>query len=97
MVLTSRMEGGANVVSEAIAASVPVISTRISGSIGLLGKDYPGYFPVGDTHALADLLCGAEEDTKFYGRLKAQCDRLAPLFDPKRERQSWAKLLREVT
>lgn len=97
MVLTSRMEGGANVVSEAIAASVPVISSRISGSIGLLGKDYPGYFPVGDTRALADLLRRAETDKRFYRRLKSRCRRLAPLFDPKRERLSWAKLLRDVT
>ena len=54
MVLTSRLEGGANAVSEAIACSVPVISSRISGSIGLLGEEYPGYFPVGDTQALSD-------------------------------------------
>ena len=38
MVLTSRLEGGANVVSEEIACSVPVISSRIPGSIGLLGE-----------------------------------------------------------
>jgi glycosyltransferase involved in cell wall biosynthesis len=42
MALTSRLEGGANAVSEAIACSVPVISSRISGSIGLLGEEYPG-------------------------------------------------------
>ena len=36
------MEGGANAVSEAIACSVPVISSRISGSIGLLGEGLSG-------------------------------------------------------
>jgi len=56
LVLSSLLEGGANVVSEAIAASRPVLSSRIDGSIGLLGTDYPGYFPPGDTQALADLL-----------------------------------------
>jgi putative glycosyltransferase (TIGR04348 family) len=47
--LTSEMEGGANVISEAVAAGVPVVASRISGSIGLLGADYPAFFPVGDT------------------------------------------------
>src|SRR5262249_24559408 len=48
LILTSRSEGGANVVTEAIAAGVPVRSTRIDGSVGILGDDYPGYYPVGD-------------------------------------------------
>jgi len=96
LVLTSQMEGGANVISEAIACSVPVISSRISGSIGLLGDDYPGYFPVGDTHALTNLLMRVETDTEFYNTLKAWCERLKPLFDPERERQSWEDLLREL-
>src|SRR5262249_44099359 len=58
--LTSVSEGGANAISEAVVAGVPVISSHIAGSIGLLGEDYPGYFPVGDTQALADLLWRAE-------------------------------------
>ena len=52
MVLSSLSEGGANVVSEAVAAGVPVLASRIDGSVGLLGRDYPGYFPVADTAAL---------------------------------------------
>ena len=51
------MEGGANVISESLVARVPVIASEIAGSIGLLGRrDYPGYFPVRDTAALAALL-----------------------------------------
>lgn len=96
LVLSSRMEGGANVVSEAIAASVPVVSSRIPGSIGLLGADYPGYFPVGNTRVLASLLARLEQDAGFHRSLQAWCKRLAPLVDPKRERRSWARLLREV-
>lgn len=94
--LTSHLEGGANVISEALAARVPVVSSRIAGSIGLLGADYPGYFPVGDTRALADLLHRAETDANFYNKLRAWCDRRRPLFEPARERQSWADLLREL-
>ena len=94
--LTSESEGGANVVSEAIACSVPVISSRISGSIGLLNEDYPGYFTVGDTQELANLLQRAETDAGFYNSLKSWCERLKPLFEPADERRRWDKLLREL-
>jgi putative glycosyltransferase (TIGR04348 family) len=96
LVLTSELEGGANAISEALAASVPVLSSRIAGSVGLLGADYPGYFPVGDTAALARLLERAESDAGFYGALQQWCVRLRPLVDPARERQSWADLLAEL-
>ena len=90
------MEGGANIVSESIAARVPVISTRIPGSIGLLGEDYPGYFPVGDTRALARLLGRAETDHGFLQSLGLRCRLLAPIVDPARERGSWSDLLDEL-
>jgi len=96
LVLSSEREGGANVVSEALAVSVPVVSSRIAGSVGLLGEDYPGYFPVGDTEALARLLGRAEADADFYRTLQAWCARLRPLVDPARERRSWRDLLREL-
>jgi putative glycosyltransferase (TIGR04348 family) len=96
MALTSRLEGGANAVSESIACAVPVISSRISGSIGLLGEDYPGYFPVGDTQALADLLRRAETDPGFYEPLTTSCERLAALVDPANERRAWQELLEEL-
>jgi putative glycosyltransferase (TIGR04348 family) len=96
LALTSELEGGANVVSEAIALGVPVVSSRIAGSLGLLGADYAGYFPVGDTRALADLLLRAETDAAFYEALCAHCAQRRPLFEPARERQSWHELLREL-
>jgi putative glycosyltransferase (TIGR04348 family) len=96
LVLTSRLEGGANVISEAIAAGVPILASHIPGSVGLLGADYPGFFPVGDTQALADLLHRAETDAAFYNSLKAWCRRLRPLVRPARERQGWRRLLREL-
>jgi glycosyltransferase involved in cell wall biosynthesis len=94
--LTSESEGGANVISEAVVAGVPVISSHIAGSMGLLGDDYPGYFPVGDTQALADLLWRAETDAMYYHHLRDCCARLRPLFEPAREKQSWEDLLREL-
>jgi putative glycosyltransferase (TIGR04348 family) len=95
-VLSSYLEGGANVVSEAIAASVPVLASRISGSVGILGEDYPGYFEVGDTEGLARLLGRAETDPAFLADLAARCARLAPMFEPAREKAAWAQLLEEV-
>ncbi len=95
LVVTSKMEGGANVVSEAVTHGVPVISSRIDGSIGLLGEDYPGYFPVGDTAALTGLLTRAETDEAFYATLKAACQACRPLFTPDRESQTWRLLLAE--
>jgi putative glycosyltransferase (TIGR04348 family) len=71
LVLSSLSEGGANVISEALAMQVPIVASHIPGSIGLLGDAYPGYFPVQDTMALAHLLHQAETDTTFYAALAA--------------------------
>jgi putative glycosyltransferase (TIGR04348 family) len=96
LILSSKMEGGANVVSEAVAAGVPILASRIPGTVGLLGERYPGYFEVGDTRALAALLCRAEQDSEFYRRLKVWCDRLQPLFRPEQERACWQELLEQM-
>jgi glycosyltransferase involved in cell wall biosynthesis len=94
--LTSTMEGSSNALCEAIASTVPVVASKISGLVGTLGKKYPGYFRVGDTHALARLLQKAESDANFYRKLKRHCARLRPLVNPKREIASWKELLREL-
>lgn len=96
LVLTSKMEGGAHVVCEALACGVPVLSSRIDGSVGLLGEEYPGYFPVGDTRALADLMLRCEEEDLFLRRLRRHCSERAGLVDPERERRSWEELLAEL-
>ena len=68
--MTSELEGGANVISEALALGVPVVSSRIAGSVGLLGADYPGYFPFGDTQAWPICLHRAETEADFYDTLR---------------------------
>jgi putative glycosyltransferase (TIGR04348 family) len=95
--LTSRMEGSSNAMCEALASSVPVIASKIPGLIGTLGKNYPGYFPVGDTRALTRLLVKVEADSRFFNTLKARCARLFPLVDPKREIAAWKELLLELS
>ncbi len=96
LVNSSTMEGGANAICEALACGVPVLSSRISGSVGLLGEDYPGYFDVGDTAELAELLCRFETDTGFRALLQTCVRRLRPLVSPERERAAWKQLLVEL-
>jgi putative glycosyltransferase (TIGR04348 family) len=97
MVISSIMEGGANVVVEAVTAGTPVLASRISGNIGMLGRDYEGYFPAGDDAALAALLERASRDGRFLARIRAQCARRAPLFSPARERRELVRLLAQAT
>lgn len=97
MVLSSAMEGGANVISEAVMAGVPVIASSIPGSRGLLGGYYPGYFPLADTQALAALLLRTESDPAFYEALRRRCEARAPLFHEDRELHAWNTLLSDVT
>ena len=96
LALTSRSEGGANVVSEALAAGVPVISTDIAGTTGVLGADYPGLFPVGDASACARILSRAETEPPFLARLERRCAERADRILPEREREAWREILGEL-
>ena len=84
MVISSQMEGGANVVCEALRIGVPVLASRVSGNVGLLGTGYPGYFPVGDEKALARLIERAVEPA-FYGSLKRAVRPLRIEVSPRNE------------
>jgi putative glycosyltransferase (TIGR04348 family) len=95
-VISSLMEGGANVLSEAIVAGVPVLASRIDGNVGILGEDYPGLFEVGNTLELARFLVRSEIDPAFLKDIRSRLKRLAPLFKPIREQRAWAKLIREM-
>ncbi len=97
LIISSRVEGGANVVTEALAAGVPVIASRVAGNVGMLGQDYAGYFPLGNERALARLVWRAESDEKFYAELKRQCAARCGLTWPAREKAAIQKLIREFT
>ena len=96
LVQSSVMEDGANAVTEALAAGVPVIASRIAGNVGMLGEDYPGFYPVGDEKALALLLRRTEADAAFYESLEARCAARRPLTRPERERGALGGLVEEV-
>lgn len=93
MVISSVMEGGANVISEACRGGVPILASDIAGNRGLLGDNYEGYFHVGDDSALAKLLEKAENDPAFLESLAMQVTGLAPDFSPEKERESLEKAL----
>ncbi len=92
MVISSQMEGGANVICEALAADVPVLASAVPGNVGMLGEDYPGYFPVGDEKRLAALMSMAEDDPAFYANLQHHARLRRSLMRPELE----ASRLRQV-
>jgi putative glycosyltransferase (TIGR04348 family) len=95
-IVPSAAEGGANVVSEAIAAGTPVLATAIPGNLGLLGSDWPATFPVGDAQALGALLLRTATDRAFADDLRARVVALQPQFTPASERAAWRRLLADL-
>jgi len=95
LIQSSRMEGGANTIVEAVSAGVPVLASDIAGNIGMLGEDYSGYYPLADSAALASLMHRAETNPDFYAGLAAQCAARAPLFEPRCERTAVQNLIKE--
>ena len=83
----SVLEGGANVIVEAITAGTPVIASKMSGNVGMLGTDYAGYFAVGDAATLVTLLRRCASDVNFLTRLNTACKARAALFTPQEEQR----------
>ena len=96
MVISSQSEGGANVVSEAVVAGVPVLASRIDGNVALLGSDYAGYFPVRDTRALCPPFAADRARTQLWRDARKSVPRGEPLFLPARERAAWRRLLADL-
>jgi putative glycosyltransferase (TIGR04348 family) len=88
LVHPSIAEGGANVIVEAVMAGTAVIASRISGNVGMLGRDYPGYFDAGDESGLARRLVQAFEDRDYLRKLQSACVKRRPLFAPSREQRA---------
>lgn len=85
LLLPSLMEGGANVLIEAVTSGVPVLGSDIAGNRGMLGAGYPGWFPVGDAQALAAMIARAACDADFYAGLSRACAERVSLFSPAQE------------
>jgi putative glycosyltransferase (TIGR04348 family) len=96
LVHTSRMEGGAHAILEAVCSGTPVIASNVSGNVGMLGSNYDGYFPWGDAHALAALLQRCRDEPRLLAQLARQCRARAPRFEPRRERQAVRRLVADL-
>lgn len=96
LVLSSVLEGGANVISEAVVCGVPVLASRIPSSVALLSRGYQGYFKTGSSRDLARLIRRFSDDTSFRRDLKNHIRRLRPKFSPHAEREAWRTLLRQI-
>lgn len=96
LVHPSVMEGGANVIVEAITSGTPVLASFMSGNLGMLGHEYPGYFPVGDAAALAAAIERLASEPQEMLELRRACRRIAHLFTPARERTALRRLVIEL-
>ncbi len=96
LVHPSRMEGGAHVVMEAVRSGTPVLASRISGNVGMLGADYGGYFEPGDSRGLALALARCRDDADMLPALRVQCAARSALFEPAREQQTLLAVLQAL-
>jgi putative glycosyltransferase (TIGR04348 family) len=100
LVHTSRMEGGAHAILEAVCSDTPVLASRIPGNVGMLGTDYGGYFALDDAQGLADLLlrCHAELNhaNGLHAQLLKQCTLRTPLFSPAAEQAAVRALVHDL-
>ena len=99
LVHTSRMEGGAHVIMEAICSGTPVIASRIDGNVGLLGEDYDGVFEPGDADGLAQRLLDCRDPqhgAALVAHLAHRCALRAPLFEPQAERAALHRWVQDL-
>ena len=93
LVHPSLMEGGANVIAEAVTSGTAVVASRVSGNVGMLGRDYEGYFEPRDASGLALRLVQACEDRDYLARLERQCAARRALFSPAAEARALRALV----
>lgn len=97
LVVSSEKEGGANVISESIIVGVPILASKISSTVGMLGEEYPGYYPFGNANKLASLISKAENDPPFLKELRQYLKKIAHKFEPKAEKSSIKNLISEFS
>lgn len=96
LVVSSVMEGGANVICEAARIGVPVLASRVPGNVGMLGRRYAGFFPLFDDQALGRLIDRCRTDAAYYQRLRDGVLRRRAWFAPAAERAALSRLLQAL-
>jgi len=96
LVHSSVMEGGANVIVEAARIGTPVLASRVSGNVGMLGTRYPGFYPLHDEKALARLIHRSSTEKSFYKALQGALRLRRPFFAPAAERRALRAVLDEL-
>jgi putative glycosyltransferase (TIGR04348 family) len=93
LVVSSVMEGGANVICEAARIGVPVLASRVPGNVGMLGRSYPGYYPLFDDRALARLIERCRTDAAYCRKLRGALTKRRAVFAPAAERAALKRAL----
>ena len=96
LVHPSQLEGGAHVLMEAVMCGTPVLASRIDGNVGMLGEGYDGYFPLGDSQALANMLLRCKNEPQFLDHLNKQCALRSPLFEPQAEQAALLQIVSKI-
>ncbi len=97
--LTSRIEGLPNVLIEAMAAGVPVVTTDAGGCREAIGSNglCGAVVPVGDYEAIADAALKILNDSSKRKAMKIQCiNRAASLFSADKMVQNYLMLYEEL-
>ena len=104
LVHTSRVEGGAHVLMEAVRSGTVVLASRIDGNVGMLGEDYAGYFEWNNAAQLVQLLRRCRDAVRnpagqddLYTQLQRQCAQRAPLFSAEAEQAALLQLVSALT
>ena len=82
--------------NEAAAAEIPIVASRNDASTSLLGEDYPGLFPFGDTKALSSLLHRGESEPHFCSQLLENATNHLRNYRGASHNGTWSSILEEL-
>ena len=83
-------------IAEAARIGTPVLASRVSGNVGMLGTRYPGFYPLYDEGALAALIKKAFTSRIFQKSLKRALRSRRGRFAPASERSALLAVVRSL-
>jgi glycosyltransferase involved in cell wall biosynthesis len=97
LVVSSVMEGGANVICEAARIGTPVLASRVPGNVGMLGAGHPGYYRLVDDKGLARLIRRISQDPSSLRKLRNRLNLCGKRFAPAAERAALLRVVRSIS